>query len=260
MKSPEPSPSIPPAGDARDPLAEARAVVERIVAAVHDRPSLVSRIACDVGAEIVEGIRQPGDDLNSVDLSRRYKTSRTPVREALMLLEKERLVEVLPRRRPRVVLLGFRVVREIYRVRTALLELIAGDVARSATAEQIDMLSHLATAMQRACQRRDLRAYVWANIQFHEYNTLVAGNITAKRIIDSLLLRTVALRRLSLAQEGRMETSLADHLHLVQAYERREPNLAAALIRSNHMNALATLERSLDQLGTTSRAGEAGRE
>jgi DNA-binding GntR family transcriptional regulator len=229
-------------------LARARSVVEHIVAAAHDRPSLVSRIACDVGAEIVEGILQPGDDLNSVDLSRRYRTSRTPVREALMLLEKERLVEVLPRRRPRVVLLGVSEVREIYRVRAALLELVAVDVAVKATDQQIAELRRLVQAMQQAHRRKDLHDYVWKNIQFHEYNTLTAGNVTAKRIIDSLLLRTVCLRRLSLSRASRRAISLADHVHLVQAYEKRDAHLAAAIIRSNHMDALANIERCLGQL------------
>src|SRR3954471_18207049 len=74
-------------------LARAEGVVRRIVAERHDRPSLVSQIACEIGAEIIGGIRQPGDDLNSVELARRYRTSRTPIREALMLLEKEGLVD-----------------------------------------------------------------------------------------------------------------------------------------------------------------------
>jgi DNA-binding GntR family transcriptional regulator len=238
----------------RERLAQARAVMERIVTTAHDRPSLVGRIACEVGAEILEGIRRPGDDLNSVELSRVYQTSRTPVREALMLLEKERLVEVPPRRRPRVVWLDIAEVREIYHVRAALLELIAIDVARKATPAQVQELTRLVHVMQSAADRQNLNDYVWANVAFHEYNTHVAGNMTAKRIIDSLLLRTVYLRRLSLSLDTRMTDSLSDHLHLVQAYERGDPNLAAALIRSNHMNALMTLERALDQTSVKVRA------
>ena len=75
-------------------FARAREVARAIVAERHDRPSLVSNIACDVAAEIIEGQRSPGDDLNSVELSRRFRTSRTPIREALMLLEKEGLVQI----------------------------------------------------------------------------------------------------------------------------------------------------------------------
>ena len=49
-------------------------------------------------------------------------------------------------------------------------------------------------------------------------------------------------RRLSLSQPGRMQKSLDDHIRLMKAYEDRDANLAAALIRSNHINALAALE------------------
>ena len=230
-------------------LARAEAVVRRIVAERHDRPSLVSQIACEIGGEIIGGIRQPGDDLNSVELARRYHTSRTPIREALMLLEKEGLVDVPPRRRPRVVIHAVSEVREIYRARATLLELIASDIARSAADADIASLKVPLAEMQSAYQRDDLESYLWANVEFHDRNTLIANNRTVKRIIDSLLLRTLPLRRLSLSQPSRLRDSCDDHVRLVKAYEERDPNLAAALIRSNHMNALATLEARLGNEG-----------
>jgi len=218
-------------------------VIRRVVAERHDRPSLVSQIACDVGAEIIEGLRLPNDDLNSVELSRRYKTSRTPIREALMLLEKEGLVDVPPRRRPRVASLQLNEIREIYRMRAALFELIAADVARHASNEDIAGLQTLLVAMERAQRAGDLNAYVWANVDFYDRNTQLANNRTVKRILDSLLLRTLGLRRLSLSQPGRLRQSFDDHGRLVQAYADRDPTLAAALIRSNHINALAAIEK-----------------
>ena len=226
-------------------LDRARVVIARIIAEAYDRPSLVSKIACDIGAEILEGIRSPGEDLNSVELSRRYQTSRTPVREALMLLEKEVLVEVPPRRRPRVIRLGLPEIDDIYRVRAALLELVAAEVATKIDKAGVDLLDATLARMSEASRQRDLSAYIWANVEFHEQNTLLAGNRTAKRIIDSLLLRTLPLRRLSLSQTGRMQESLIDHTGLVRAYRSGDANLAAALIRSNHMNALATLQGCL---------------
>jgi DNA-binding GntR family transcriptional regulator len=236
--------------EAMSSLAQAKSVIGRIITEASDRPSLVSRIACDVGAEILEGIRSPSDDLNSVELSRLYKTSRTPVREALMLLEKEGLVEVPPRRRPRVIRLSIAEVREIYRVRATLLELVAVDVARYASDAEVAELVALVRDMAAAHDQGDLSLYVWANVAFHHRNTQLARNRTAKRIIDSLLLRTLPLRRLSLSQTGRVGASLAEHFALVRAYEAHDPNLAAALIRSNHMNALAMLERCMADAGT----------
>lgn len=232
---------VMPSGDARS-FGCAFAVVRRIVAERHDRPSLVSRIVCEIGAEIIEGLRAPGDDLNSVELARRFRTSRTPIREALMLLEKEGLVDVPPRRRPRVMTLGIEEVREIYRMRAALFELIATDVARCATPDDLAGLRDIFEKMERACAHDNLNAYVWSNVDFYERNTQLANNRTVKRILDSLLLRTARLRRLSLSQPERMKRSCEDHRRLLQAYADRDANLAAALIRSNHINALAALE------------------
>jgi DNA-binding GntR family transcriptional regulator len=216
--------------------------VSRIVAEQHDRPSLVSRIACEIGTEIIEGLRLPGDDLNSVDLSRQYRTSRTPIREALLLLEKEGLVDMVPRRRPRVAPLGIDEIREIYRARAALFELVAIDVARSASGTDLENLRIPLRDMEAAHRAQDINSFIWANVAFHDRNTQLANNRTVKRILDTLLLRTLRLGRISLSQPNVMQRSFDDHRRLLQAYQDRDANLAAALVRSNHVNALAAVE------------------
>jgi len=237
--------AAPPRTKDQRSFARAREVARAIVAERHDRPSLVSNIACEVAAEIIEGQRSPGDDLNSVELSRRFRTSRTPIREALMLLEKEGLVQIPPRRRPRVALLAMEEVREIYQARAALFDLIATAVARNASTDDIGTLRAPLSEMERAFRDHDLNTFVWANVDFYDRNTQLANNRTVKRILDSLLLRTLRLRRLSLSQPDRMQASLDDNARLLKAYENRDATLAAALISSNHMNALAALEKCL---------------
>lgn len=234
---------------AAESMQRALTTVSAIVSKEQDPPSLVARIASEIGAEIVEGEHAPGDDLNSVELSRRYNTSRTPVREALMLLEKEGLVTVPPRRRPRVNRFDISDVREIYRTRSSLLEFIAADVARFASDAEIEELTRIGERMQIAFEHRDANAYLWANVDFHDLNTLLSRNRTVKRIIDSLLLRTLPLRRISLSRTEWVASSLDDHLYLIKAYRNRDPNLAAALLRSNHIQALTRLEVLLPETG-----------
>lgn len=227
-------------------FATAEAVVRRIVAEHYDRPSLVSSIASKIGAEIIEGHRKPGDDLNTVDLSIRYQTSRTPVREALMLLEKERLVEIPPRRRPRVATLSAEEIAEIYIARAALLEIVAANVARSASDAQLAELREIVERMAAASRAGDLATYLWSNIAFHDLNTQLGRNQTVKRIVESLLLRTLPLRRFSLSRPGGMQHSAEDHMQLMRAYENRDPHLSAAVIRSNHYSALARIQQNYD--------------
>jgi DNA-binding GntR family transcriptional regulator len=230
--------------------ARAEAIAARLVTEQHDRPSLVSKIACEIAAEIVEHVRLPGDDLNSVELARHYKTSRTPIREALMLLEKEGLVEMPPRRRPRVADLSLKEIRDIYRVRANLLELIAGDIAREASDEEIRSLLPMVEAMEAAARADDVNAFFWANVYFHERNTELAKNRIVKKVIDSLLLRTLRLRRIGLSYPGRLQQSAEDHERLYRAYAKRDWNLAAALVRSNHISGLAALENIYHANGT----------
>lgn len=224
-------------------LANARNAIRRIVAAHDDSPSLVTQIAVEVGGEIIEDMIPPGHDLNSVELARRYETSRTPIREALMLLEKEGLVDIPPRRRPRAALHDVQTIREIYRTRANLLGLISADVAVEGTESEIDDLRKQVDQMETACRAGDIKAYVWANIDFHDLNARTSKNLTAKRIVESLLLRTIGLRRWSLSQPGRMEQSLDDHRRLVDAYRTHDDQLATALVRANHLAALRQLER-----------------
>lgn len=225
-----------------DSFQSAVTMVRRIVAKRHVRPSLVSEIACLIGAEIIEGIRPLGQDLNSVDLAAQFKTSRTPIREALMLLEKEGLVDIPPRRRPRVMSPKASEIRDIYHTRSALLQLVVSEVASSVTAEQLQELEEQVGVMKDAAAAGDYSAYLWANTDFHEKNNRVSGNEIAIRILDSLLLRTLPFRKLSLSRHDWMARSCRDHVHLTEAYAERDPILASAIMRSNIANALARLE------------------
>jgi DNA-binding GntR family transcriptional regulator len=204
----------------------------------------VAQIACEIGAEIVESLILPGHDLNTVELARRYNTSRTPVREALMLLENEGLVDIPPRRRPRAHLHSISEISEIYRTRTVLFELMAVDATNKAQNEShIRSLRSTLTRMEAAASIGDVVAFSWLSVEFHDNDTRASGNQTAKRIHDSLLLRTLSIRRISLAQPGRLKKSLDDHSHLIKAYESHDANLAGAILRANHIASLAALER-----------------
>lgn len=223
-------------------LIRAREVIQKVILPQIDRESLVTQIAIEVGAEIIEGIIKPGQDLNSVDLARRYNTSRTPIREALMLLEKESLVEIPPRKRPRAKIEDLKTVREIYRTRAVLFAFIAKQVAQRASFLEIERLEQQLEIMSDAYRREDLASYLWGLIDFHDLNCSASNNATAKRIIDSLLLRTITLRRWSLSRPGRMARSFDDHTRLVQAYRERNELLASAILFSNNINALSRIE------------------
>lgn len=194
--------------------------------------SLVAKIALDVGSRIIEGSLAPGSDVNSVELAQRFGTSRTPVREALLLLEKQGLVEIPARRRPTVVDLSLMPVKEIYDVRAVLTSHVAELVCQNWTARDLAEMKADLASMRKAVEAGDIQAYFWANVAYNDTVTRVARNEVLAELIDSLGMRVLQLRRRSMSPPQRMERSLADHERLFAAYMTRDAELAKALSAS----------------------------
>lgn len=206
------------------------------------RDSLVGKIAEWIGSAIIEGRLRPGDDLNSVALSNQFQTSRTPVREALMILEKEGLVTIPPRRRPHVAHVSLREVREIYKVRTHLYMLVSELIVAEAPDEALGALRAQQARLEEAARASDMDSYFWRNLSFRATEAAICGNDQLRRLLDSLGLRTLQARHQSLTHPGRMEQSVRDHARLVQAYEERDAPLAIALTRTLVLGGLAAIE------------------
>ena len=205
--------------------------------------SLVGSIAESIAQAIIEGRLRPGDDLNSIDLSQRFQTSRTTVREALLLLEKEGLVEIVTNLRPRVRPISIDEVRQIYQVRASLYGLVADLIVRHASDEQIATLDPLFDRIARAAQDRDVDAYFWANVAFRQQEFEICGNAVAQQILRSLGLRVLQLRHMS-ATPRDLDEARSNHHALIRAYRSRNAPLAMALTQTAVLDALARIERT----------------
>ncbi|MFE2061763.1 GntR family transcriptional regulator [Streptomyces sp. NPDC059467] len=225
-------------------------VLARLLRLRDRREPLVAQIAEWVGAGIIEGRLAAGRDLNSVDLSRRFDTSRTPVREALMVLEQEGLVEMKARRRPRVAAPSLQDIRDIYQVRRQLLSMLAALLVERATDDEIAELRGRVEKMRGLADEGDVDAYFWSHVQLQERMTEIVGNATLKQILDSLALRTLMLRHLSLTRPGRLAYSVDDQERLMQACEERDGELASALIAGATVRALRSVEEQIQEQET----------
>ncbi|APR38959.1 GntR family transcriptional regulator [Paraburkholderia sp. SOS3] len=202
----------------------------------------VAEIVDWVARGIIEGRLRPGDDLNSVDLARRFSVSRTPVREALFVLSREGLVDWSPRRRPRVSTLDIKDVREIYQLRAVLYEQVSYAIVEHATDDDIAALWRAHKRLADVAARDDVDGYFWANVAFRDEELRVCRNNIFREVLDTLKMRTNRLRHLSTSLPGRLQRSCADHQRLCEAYEERDGTLAAALNRSIVLGALHAIE------------------
>lgn len=204
--------------------------------------SPVAGIVDWVARGIIEGRLQPGDDLNSVDLAKRFKVSRTPVREALFVLSREGLVDWSPRRRPRVSAVSLKDVRELYQLRAVLYAQVSFAIVEHASSADIEALWAAHGRLADAAARHDVDGYFWGNVAFRDEELRVCGNAIFKEVLDSLRMRTNRLRHLSTSLPGRLQRSCEDHQRLCEAYAERDGTLAAALNRSIVLGALRAIE------------------
>ena len=190
-----------------------------------------------------EGELKPGTDLNSVELAQRFNASRTPVREALMLLEKEGIVTIPPRRRPFVAETGPDEIRDIFVVRANLYSLAAELIAQNATHEQIELIEQAACKQEEALRSGDVDAAFWAILAFEDMVIESSGNQALKRTVAPLRIRTLRLLRQFLTSDRAQEARTEDTLRMVQALRERDARLAAELYRSMLLSTFNLLQR-----------------
>lgn len=169
----------------------------------------------------------PGGFVLQEELGERLGVSRTPIREALIRLEGEGLIEVKPRHGMRVLPISIAAMREIYEVLTALEALAARLTATNgASNEHLNKLDSALAAMDEALQRDDLSAWAIADDLFHLTLVNASGNA---RLIDMVAMITDQahrVRKLTLKLRPKPVRSNADHRAVVDAIRNRDPERA----------------------------------
>ena len=181
-----------------------------------------------------------GTIMDSISLAQRFSTSRTPVREALIALERHDSLEIEPRRRPRVKSLTSDEVTEVYELRAVLHGLIAREVALRRSDDDLLLLED---SLQRMRDAGDTNDFFWSQVQFHDRAAGIARDATLKRVTYGLGLQVLRLRRTGIGIGDRRLRSLSDHERLLVAYRESDADLALALERSLVLAALTLLKR-----------------
>ncbi len=179
--------------------------------------------------------------------------SRTPIREAMTLLEQEGFVRTRPRRGIYVVRKSKREIVEMITVMAALESMAARLAAERATDAEIAALRGLmadfgAGAYQELACGEQLDEYSDANIAFHQAIIKMSGCALLAEMTENLFIHMRAIRKITIHQENRAARSIVDHLGIIDAIERRDPELAERRAREHTLGLAAHVERHGDFL------------
>jgi DNA-binding GntR family transcriptional regulator len=167
-------------------------------------------------------------------LSEGLGVSRTPIREAMTLLEQEGFVRTRPRRGIFVVRKTKREIVEMITVMAALESMAARLAAERASDDDIAELRRLMDAFGAPLGPEggeQLAEYSDANIAFHQEIIRMSGCALLTEMTENLFIHMRAIRKITIHQENRATRSITDHLRIIAALERREAELAERLAR-----------------------------
>ncbi|HJR37863.1 MAG TPA: GntR family transcriptional regulator [Nocardioidaceae bacterium] len=198
-----------------------------------ERQSLRQQVAHALRAALVAGEMRPGVLYSAPALAEKFGVSATPVREAMLDLAGEGLVEAVRNKGFRVTELSDRELDEITQLRMLIEVPTVGEVARLCDEElapKAEALRQSAREIEALAEERDLIRYVEVDRQFHLALLALAGNRHIVEVIGNLRARSRLYGLHQLADRGQLAASAREHEQLVDLILARDVEGAERLM------------------------------
>lgn len=197
------------------------------------------RIRDELHAAILSGTLKPGERLRAEALAQRFGTSRTPIREALLVLEAEGLVEVEPHRGAIVREFDVDDLRELYELRAVIEPVAAARAARRIRDPALARLRELCDLAEAhgGDEPAAIERLIRLNEEFHAVILEAAGSARLSQAMRAVAGIPRVFCTVFWRTEARREQSLFCQRQLVAALEGRHPALAEAVMRMHILGA-----------------------
>jgi DNA-binding GntR family transcriptional regulator len=211
--------------------------------------SLREQVVQQIRTAIIEGRLKPNDHITETTLTSQLGVSRTPVREALILLEREGLVVASPNRGCFVRAFTERDVIEIFTLRTAL-ENFAGElIIQKLTQPDFEYLYNSVQQQSDAIANRDIKRVHSVDMDFHRYLVEKSGHDLLIRDWTEIVAQIAAVLyiRAEVIPDYDQSQSIHDHRAIVDAYKRRDLHQLQDLNRQINGRVAAECQRAIAQ-------------
>jgi DNA-binding GntR family transcriptional regulator len=210
--------------------------------------SLVDRTYMTLRQRILDNEYPPGFQQLEQELAADLGVSRTPVREALIRLQHEGLVRVIPRHGMRVLPVSIDNMREIYEVLTAL-ECLAAELAakRQLSERQLQPLIKAAERMDEVLSQDNLEGWAKADEEFHRQLVELSGNKLLIEAVPSFADRAHRTRMFTLRLRPKPTKSTAEHLSIIARIRAGDAAGAMAVSRAHRERGSRELLDILDR-------------
>jgi len=181
-------------------------------------------------------------------LAKALGVSRTPIREAMTILEQEGFLRTVPRRGVFIIRKTKKQILEMIEMWAALESMAARLATLNASDEDIGKLRGMFDEFRNETPSEHIEEYSEANIAFHQAIIRLSGSHLMGQTIENLFIHVRAIRRMTISQSDRAERSIVDHMRIIEALEKRDTELAERLVRQHSLDLAAHVAKHCDFL------------
>ena len=198
-----------------------------------NRKSLREQVYDFLRDKLTQGKLTQGAALNLNAISTELGISRTPLRDALLQLDQEGFVTIVPRCGVFVKRLSLEDIRHYYRILGALESTVVLSVFDRILPSHIERMKRLNLDQKESIHKEDFQAYYQQNLQFHGVFLQLSTNEPLKRIIEPMKQRLYDFPRHRYVTEWEL-SNCAEHDRLIAAFETGDRYGAVRLLRDVH--------------------------
>lgn len=205
------------------------------------------QVVDEIRLEILRGVLLPGTRITEESLAARYGLSRTPVREALRFLTRESLLVHVPRAHYVVASVNLDEMDDLYSMRVALEECVAGRIVARGAADAVrDLLGFWGSPPPSTDEDVSL---VFADEHFHETLAAASGSTVLPPMLRNINNRLHALRMRDFTNPGRIRRTYEQHAAILHALIAGDGRLAAGLLRAHIWQSYGFVRASIQNGG-----------
>jgi len=213
-----------------------------------DRKRLAAQQICsDLRERILALELKPGTPLSRPALADFYRVSQTPVRDAILKLEQEGLVEIYPQSKTLVSRIDVADAKETQFLRTAIELEVARALALAADKAAAAPARLLLDQQREALGRDDFTAFIQLDRQFHASLAQAAGHAGLWELIRNRSGHLDRLRQLHLPSPGKGQAILVDHQAILTAIDSGDETAARAAVRKHLSGTLQAIDQIVDR-------------
>lgn len=196
---------------------------------------------------IMQGDLKPGERLMEIKLANRLGVSRTPIREAIRMLELEGLVTMVPRKGAQVAEITEKDLKDVLEVRIGLEELAVKFVCQRIDDRQLRELQEASRKFAEAVQSEDLTKLAEADVNFHDLIYKATGNERLVQLLNNIREQMYRYRVEYLKDIAVRRTLADEHRSICEALRAGDETKALDYIRVHIDNQQKAIIRGLNQ-------------